>query len=136
MYMVKQLDEVVERISILKKELGLSQQDRQSATWLAEWDKLKRKALSYYETHKGCNVVKCPYCSKIFYLLLKTEHLTAETCNWFRGTSLYNKSLMELVEKEIITQDKAAEILGVNVLYVNKIYNEIYLKDKAKESEK
>jgi hypothetical protein len=43
---------------------------------------------------------------------------------------------MELVHKEVITQEKAAEILGVNVLYVTKIYNEIYLKDIAKESEK
>jgi len=133
---VEQLDKVVKRITELKIELGLSQKDRQSATWLAEWDKLKRKALNYYETHKGCNVVKCPYCSKIFYLLLKTEHLTSETCNWFRGTALYNKTLMELVHKEVITQEKAAEILGVNVLYVTKIYNEIYLKDIAKESEK
>ena len=136
MDMVEQLDKVVDRISELKEELGLSQADRQSATWLAEWDKLKRKALAYYETHKGCNVVKCPYCSKIFYLLLRTEHLTAETCNFFRGTALYNKVLMELVEKGIITQEKAAEVLGVNVLYITKIYNEIYLKDKAKESEK
>lgn len=135
-HVIECLDQVVERISKLKQELGLSQKDRQSASWLVEWEKLKRKALAYYSEHRGCNVVKCPYCSKIFYLLLKTEHLTSETCNWFRGTSLYNKALMELVEKEVITQEKAAEILGVNVLYVAKIYNEIYLKDKAKESEK
>ncbi len=136
MYMVKQLDEVVERISILKKELGLTQTDRQSAIWLVEWDKLKRKALNYYETHKGCNVVKCPYCSKIFYLLLKTEHLTAETCEWFRKTDLYNQKLMEMVEKNKITRQEAADVLGVNILYVDKIYEHIYLKDKSKESEK
>ena len=133
---VEQLDKVVKRISELKVELGLSQKDRQSATWLAEWDKLKRKALAYYETHKGCNVVKCPYCSKIFYLLLKTEHLTAETCNWFRGTDLYNLKLMQMVEKNQITRQDAADVLGVNILYVDKIYDQIYLKDKSKESEK
>jgi hypothetical protein len=133
---VEQLDKVVKRISELKVELGLSQKDRQSATWLAEWDKLKRKALAYYETHKGCNVVKCPYCSKIFYLLLKTEHLTAETCNWFRGTDLYNLKLMQMVEKNQITRQDAADVLGVNILYVDKIYDQIYLKNKSKESEK
>jgi len=133
---VEQLDKVVKRITELKIELGLSQKDRQSATWLAEWDKLKRKALNYYETHKGCNVVKCPYCSKIFYLLLKTENLTAETCEWFRGTDLYNKKLMEMVAENKITRQEAADVLGVNILYVDKIYEKIYLKDKSKESEK
>jgi hypothetical protein len=135
-HLIECLDQVVERISKLKQELGLSQKDRQSATWLAEWDKLKRKALNYYSTHKGCNVVKCPYCSKIFYLLLKTEHLTAETCNWFRKTDLYNQKLMEMVEKNQITRQDAADVLGVNILYVDKIYEKIYLKDKNKESEK
>ena len=133
---VEQLDKVVKRITELKIELGLSQKDRQSATWLAEWDKLKRKALNYYETHKGCNVVKCPYCSKIFYLLLKTENLTAETCEWFRGTDLYNKKLMEMVAENKIARQEAADVLGVNILYVDKIYEKIYLKDKSKESEK
>jgi hypothetical protein len=133
MDMVEQLDKVVERIGELKEQLGLSQSDRQSATWLAEWDKLKRKALHYYETHKGCNVVKCPYCSKLFYLLLKTEHLTAETCNWFKGTALYNKPLMQLIENNVITREKASEILGVNILYVDKIYDNIYLKDKIND---
>jgi hypothetical protein len=133
MDMVEQLDKVVERIGELKEQLGLSQADRQSATWLTEWDKLKRKALHYYETHKGCNVVKCPYCSKIFYLLLKTEHLTSEACNWFKGTTLYNKPLLKKIEDGKLNQEEVAEILGVNVLYVIKIYNEIYLKDKLND---
>ena len=130
---VDQLDKVVKRITELKIELGLSQKDRQSASWLVEWDKLKRKALNYYETHKGCNVVKCPYCSKIFYLLLKTEHLTAETCSFFKGTALYNRRLMEMIEKNQITRQDAADVLGVNILYVDKIYDNIYLKEKAND---
>jgi hypothetical protein len=133
---VEQLDKVIKRISELKIELGLSQKDRQSATWLAEWDKLKRKALAYYQSHAGCNVVKCPYCSKIFYLLLKTEHLTAEKCEWFRGTDLYNLKLMKMVDENKITRQEAADVLGVNILYVDKIFDNLYLKDKAKESEK
>jgi len=130
---VEQLDKVVKRITELKIELGLSQKDRQSATWLVEWDKLKRKALNYYETHKGCNVVKCPYCSKIFYLLLKTEYLTAETCSFFKGTALYNRRLMEMVEKNQISRQDAADVLGVNILYVDKIFENIYLKEKTNE---
>jgi len=130
---VDQLDKVVDRISELKQELGLSQKDRQSASWIAEWDKLKRKALAYYEQHRGCNVVKCPYCSKIFYLLLRTEHLTEEKCSWFKGTALYNRKLMEMIEQNQITRQDAADVLGVNILYVDKIYDQIYLKEKNNE---
>jgi len=43
---------------------------------------------------------------------------------------------MEMVEKNQISRQEAAEVLGVNILYVDKIYEHIYLKDKSKESEK
>ncbi len=81
----------------------------------------------------GFFVHNCPYCSKIFYLLLKTEHLTSETCAWFKGTALYNKPLMQMVEKNQITRQDAADVLGVNILYVDKVYENIYLKEKTNE---
>jgi hypothetical protein len=38
-----------------------------------------------------------------------------------------------MVEKNQITRQEAADVLGVNILYVDKIYDNIYLKEKNNE---
>jgi hypothetical protein len=128
--MMKELRETESLIIEIKEKLGLSNQDRKQDNLSETLSSLKKKALQYYSEHRGCNIVKCPYCQKIFYLLLRTDLLTPEKCSWFKGTSLYNRPLMELIQKGTITQEQAAEILGVNILYVNKIFQNIYLKEK------
>jgi len=134
--MVDQLDRVVERIIKLQEKLGLSSKDKQQDNLSGVLSSLKKKALKYYEEHSGCNVVKCPYCQNMFYLLMRTENLTSEKCNMFKGTVLYNKPIMKLIEQAVITKEIAAEILGVNALYIEKIYNQIYLKEKVEDDRK
>lgn len=134
--MVDQLDRVVDRIIKLQEKLGLSNKDKEQDNLAEILSSLKKKAIKYYEEHAGCNVVKCPYCQNMFYLLLRTEQLTPEKCKMFKGTVLYNRPLMELIEKEVLTKEKVAEILGVNVLYISKIYDSIYLKEKVEDDRK
>ena len=86
--------------------------------------------MKYYEENLGCNTVKCPYCQNLFHLLLRTKDYDAIKSVWFKGTILYNRSVMHLIFQNVITREQAAEILGVNVLYINKVYDEIYLKEK------
>jgi len=129
--MIEQLRETEAQILELKEKLGLTTKDRQEASWVEEWNKLKKKALKYAEEHKGCNVVKCPYCQKMYLLLIRTEHLTSEKCTWFKGTILYNKQLFNLLDTKRISEDELADILGVSKFYVTHIYNNLYLKEKA-----
>ena len=77
-HVLQELRETNEQIQEFKEKLGLTQKNRQSATFLDTWDKLKRKAVKYYEEHKGCNVTKCPYCQNIIQSVLRTDLLTPE----------------------------------------------------------
>ena len=129
-HMMEQLQDLNTQILEIKEKLGLSTKDKKDSTWLEEWNKLKKKALNHYSTHAGCNVVKCPYCQKLFYLLMKIDNLTPEKCNWFRDTVLYNESLFKLYDEKRITEDELADILGVSKFYIDLIYENLYLKDK------
>jgi len=112
-----------------KKELGINKEKEQE-DWVEVWDELRQKALNYYETHKGCNTVKCPYCNQLFNLLMRTENLTPEKSTWFKGTLLYNNQVFALYDEKKITKDDAAKILGVSEWYIDFIYTNLYLKEK------
>jgi len=113
----------------LKEKLGLTNKDREQATWLETWEELKKKAKKYYEEHKGCNVVKCPYCQNMFMLLMRTENLDAQKCTMFKDTILYNKKLLDLYHEKRLTKEELAEILGVSIKYIDEIYDNLYLKE-------
>ena len=129
--MVQQLNDLNTQILNLKEKLGLVRKENQESELKEVLESLKRKALKYFEEHQGCNVVKCPHCQNLFYLLLKTEHLTSEKCKWFRNTILYNKDLFDLYHNKRITKTELANILGVAELYIDKLYDNLYLKEKS-----
>jgi superfamily II DNA helicase RecQ len=112
----------------LKERLGLTKKD--SKTALEEWTKLKEKALNYYKEHEGCNVVKCPYCQKLFMLLKDVRNYTAEKIPMFKRTLLYNKKLFEMYEQNRVTKEELSIILGVSNDYIDYIFDKIYLNEK------
>jgi len=127
--MIDQLQKFSEHIEELKDKLSLTQKEAQKNV-LEEWNKLKTKALTYYKENAGCNVVKCPECKKLFMILKDIRGHTTEKITFFKRTLLYNKSLYELYDKQIISLEKMAEIFGTSIDYIILIYNNIYLNDK------
>ena len=128
--MVEQLIENSEQITKLKEVLGIGKKKEQDLTWLQTWEDLKKKSLTYFESHKGCNSIKCPYCQKIFNLLLRTENLTPEKSSWFRGTLLYNSEVFKLYDEKRITKEEAALILGCSTYYIDYLVENLYMKEK------
>jgi hypothetical protein len=133
--MMEQLQDLITQSNDLKGRLGLTSKDATQATWINDWSKLKKKAINYFETHKGCNVVKCPYCQNLFYLLMRTENLTPEKCGWFEKTILYNHKLFELYDQKKITKEEITEVLGVSVFYIDYIFENLYLRKKDEKKE-
>lgn len=66
---------------------------------------------------------------------MRTENLTAEKCNWFKGTILYNKKLFKLYHEKRLTEQELAEILGVSIYYITYIYENLYLNEEKNESQ-
>jgi len=121
----------LERKVKLAEKLGLSS-DKLQSNWIEVWDKLKKKAQLYAETHRGACTAKCPYCSKLFLLLMKIDNYESFPFTMFKGTVLYNKKLMELIEEGKLTIEEVSEIWGLSKTdYVKGIYNKIYLVEKS-----
>jgi len=129
MAMLEELRALNTQVLELKEALGVNK-EKEREDWVDVWDDLKKKTLNYYETHKGQNTVKCPYCYQIFHLLMKTDNLTAEKSTWFKGTLLYNIKVFKLYDEKKITKEDAAEILGAATWYVDLLYTNLYLKEK------
>lgn len=126
--MNEQLTYNTTQIMSLKEKLGmLKNKEDESALDLI--NELKEKALNYYNEHAGCTTVRCPNCQQLFNLLMDVSNLLPEKCSFFRGTMLYNLSLLNLYHNKKITKEEAAQVLGTHQNYVDFIYNNLYLKD-------
>jgi len=126
--MVEQLTTINKQSMELKDKLGLTR--KENTNTLDEWETLKKKALTYYQENKGCNVAKCPYCQKMFMILKDMRGHHEEKLPIFKRTVLYNKELYEPYEKGIITKEKLASIQGVHPDYVEYIFENIYKNEK------
>jgi len=132
-HMVEQLIENSEQITKLKEVLGIGKKKEQDLTWLQTWKDLEKKALDYYKSHAGENYLKCPYCQKMFRVLMRVSDKEIVKSTFFEGTKLYNKKLFSLYHDKRLTQGELAEILGVSAYYIDDIYNNLFLKSLQNE---
>lgn len=128
--MVEELRETEKNILEIKTQLGLTNKNRDQAGWIETWEDLRKKAIKYYEEHRGFNTIKCPYCQNLFHLLMRADKHEPIKSSWFRGTILYNIEVFKLFDEKRINIEEAANIMGVSSYYIELIYNEIYLKEK------
>jgi len=117
------------QIMQLKEKLGMLK-NKQDESALDLFNELKEKCLKYYEEHAAEFYNKCPYCKQLFTSILPMDKLESAPSSWFNNTTLYNYDVFESYHKKEITIDRAAKILGVHKNYIEKMYNEIYLKEK------
>jgi hypothetical protein len=129
--MLQELRDTNEQVLKLKESLGLINKENKQSSWIEVWDTLKKKAINYYETHKGCNLVRCPECQNTFRLMIRTDNLESVKETFFRGTILYNYALYELYHQKKLTKEEMAKIFGVADFFIDFIYTGIYLKENS-----
>ena len=133
--MIEKIMDLDAQILTDKEKLGMLKSE-DNASFVTSMNELKKKALAYYNEHAGETYVRCPECQKMFRLLMNVEGLEICKANFFKGTTLYNKKVLDLYDQKRLTIDEVTEILGVHQKYVDFIYNNIYLKEKDKEQTK
>lgn len=133
--MSEELRNLMEQDYTLKERLGLTK-EKESQSAMAEWEKLKAKALAYYKEGGGSNLCRCPYCQKTFLILKDLKNCHIEKFPLFKKTTLYNQKLFELYEQNRITKEEMATVLGCGVDYIEFIFQKVYLTEKNEQEKK
>ncbi len=129
LHLIEGLREIEDHILNQKEKLGMLK-DKNSESAFDLFNELKEKCLKYYEEHAAEFQQKCPYCGEIFPSILPPDKLDSAPSTWFKNTTFYNYEVFDAYHNKEIDKLRAAKILGVHSNYIDKMYNEIYLKEK------
>jgi len=127
-YIVKALNENLAQILILKEKLGLFETKKDNDGYLA-LSRLKEKFKKWLEENQASRTIKCPHCSQMILLKIKTDAWEALKHPFFRDSILGNKPLWKLYKNSKLTKEEVAEILGVAPDYIEWLEKKIYSKD-------
>ena len=122
------LDENLTQMLELKKQLGLLKEDKANS-FFDYLETLKKKFKLWREENQGTRQVVCPFCSKLFFLMIRTDKYEAKQPAFFRDRILANKALWKLYKQGKITKQESAEVLGTPVDYIDWLEEKIFSKD-------
>jgi len=121
------LDENLETILNLKKELGLLREEKGDDPFKYV-QQLKKKFKKWRENNQGSRTLKCPHCSKMVMLKIKTDKWDAEKHPFFKDSILTNKHLIKLYKNNKITKEDVSGILGSGIFFVDWLVDKWYNK--------
>jgi len=82
---------------------------------------LKKKFKIWKENNWDARMTTCPFCSKVFFLNIRTEHFNVNKSPFFEDRVIANKPLFILYKQGKITKQDLANVLNVSADYVNKL---------------
>lgn len=129
---LKELDENLDKILLLKEKLGLFSDNNQKDPY--EYLKqLEEKAKIHRQEHAGDYSMPCPYCSKMVYFMWKVKDYEAKKHPFFKGKFLTNDYLWELYKRGRLTAEDLAKVFQTSVDYIAWLAKRIY-RDSDKPS--
>jgi len=114
---LKALNDNLNQIIVLKKELGLIREDKTGDDPFTYIQTLKKKFAKWRENNQGSRTIKCSHCSKMILLKIKTDIWEAQKHPYFKDQVLYSEHLVKLFQEKKITEDDIAKILGCSKFY-------------------
>jgi len=127
-HIVTDMNENLEQILILKEKLGLFETKKDNDGYLA-LARLKEKFKKWLDENQASRTIRCPHCSQMVLLKIKTDCYDAQKHPFFKDSILANKPLWKLYKTGKLTKEEVAEILGVAPDYIEWIEKKIYSKD-------
>lgn len=119
------LDENLDKILSLKKELGLLQEVKGDDPFKYV-QQLKKKFKKWLEENQGSRTIKCPHCSKMIMLKIRTDKWEVKKHPYFKDSILTNKHLVKLYKEGKLTKEDCAKILGCSKFYIDWLVEKWY----------
>lgn len=105
--------ENLEQIMDLKQKLKMFEsKDRLDA--FKDIQEIFEKFKIWRQKNQGSRKVTCPFCSELFFLMIRTDKYEAKKFPFFEDKLLCNRELHQLWKDEIITTEKYSAILGTS----------------------
>jgi len=124
-HLLDDLDNNQEQILKLKDKLGLFQ-EKEISDAFRFLQLLFKKFATWLGKNKDSRKITCPFCSKLFFLKLRTTNYDAHISPFFENKIIGNKPLFDAYKKgKPLTKDDVANILGVSKDYFIKL-DEMY----------
>lgn len=137
----RQYNENLSKILEIKDRLGLGRQEEKSDAF-KYLEQLRIRFDKYIREHRHEEfTTRCPSCG-LTYLIRRRTVTKCPHCNQnigmeqiehpflWKGKTLYNPALLELVDKKKITVEEASKVLNTSPDYIRYIYERIYLRGK------
>ena len=117
-YYVDNINKNNDQIFKLKERLGLMQ-DKKNLDVYQDWKSLKEKFKIWREKNLGSRKVTCPFCSEIFFLMIRTDKYDEKKFPFFKDKILCNEHLHKIYKEGRIIKEEYAEILGTSPDYID-----------------
>lgn len=129
-HLLKELQDNLSNILKLKQDLGLFE-SKEKIDAFTDFEKMKKKAKVYRQNCPLKYKTTCPFCSKIYFMMRKTEGFEPHVSPFFEKGSkiLFNRPLMELWHQKVITTKQASEVMGVSADYILWLEEKYYNKE-------
>ena len=121
---LNELDENLDKIILLKEKLGLfsdNKDDEYKAFEITE-----KKFDIYRKEHPEEFKTTCPFCSKIYFMNIRTEKFKANKLELFKDKVLCNEHLWKCYKGNQITKEDMAKVLNVSEDYIDWLEEKIY----------
>lgn len=129
--LLEQMRDLEDQALKIRGKLGLFE-DRKGDSPLKHLTDLEKKFELWMANNKASREVVCPFCSKLFFLKIRTDIYKAYKSPFFTDKVLMNRPLWVLYKEGKITKEEHANVLGVSPDYIDWLEEKFFRPDSAK----
>ncbi len=125
---IKNYHVITAEILKLEKMLGLFSEKKEE-TPFTYIERIKKRVKYYRSKHQGGYTTRCPYCSELYRMNVRTDKYDPTEFPFFEDNILANKEMLSWYLNDRITAQEYGKALGVSEFYADWVIEKIFSKN-------